>query len=111
MQKIVNSYFKFLDIEALDAKLNTVDFPFNKSLFWDCNICDIDLKQNSRYVIERVLTRGFTEDFYLLLKIYSPEEIKTAILKSKELDRKTVHFCSWFFNIPQSEMHVSSFYH
>lgn len=106
----MNSYFEFLDTETLDEKLKSGLFPFSRNLFWDSETTSIDLKKNQRYVIERVLTRGFTEDFYMLLKIYSSNEIKDALRKSKELDSKTINFCSDFFNIPKTEMNVSSFY-
>ena len=85
-------------------------FPFSKNLFWDCDITDIDLDHNKRYVIERVLTRGFRNDFETLLSLYHHEEIIDSEKKSKELDAKTAHFCSWYFNIPLTELHVSSFY-
>ncbi len=105
-----SDYFRFIDTQKLDKKAETEVFPFSTNLFWDSSINTIDLEKNQRYVIERVLTRGFTEDFYLLVKIYSSEQIKTALRKSKELDAKTVNFCSQYFNLPKSEMHVSSFY-
>jgi hypothetical protein len=103
-------YFNFLDTKKLEEKLLSKEFPFSQYLFWDTSIGNIDLEKNSRYVIERVLTRGFLEDFYLLIKIYSKEEIVVALKKSKELDPKTIDFCSYYFNLPKSEMHVSSFY-
>lgn len=107
----MHSYFDFIDCEALDNKIKSGIYPFNPNLFWDCNPDLIDFKKNQRYVIERVLTRGFIEDFYILLKIYTPDEIRNALRKSKELDPKTINFCSTFFNISKSEMNVSSFYH
>ena len=106
----MNTYFDFLDSVILDEKIKSGVFPFSRNLFWDCDPDLIDLKKNQRYVIERVLTRGFTEDFYILLKIYSTDEIKNALRKSKELDAKTLNFCCQFFNIPKNEMNVSSFY-
>ena len=106
----MNQYFKFIDTEALDKKLQLGIFPFRRHLFWDAAVEDIDMKKNKRYIIERVLTRGFLEDFYLLTKMYSTEEIQLALRKSKELDAKTVNFCSNYFNLPKSEMDVSSFY-
>lgn len=106
----MNSYFRFIDTAKADEKIRTMKFPFGQNLFWDSDIDSIDLKKNSRYVIERVIMRGFTEDFYILLKIYSTQEIQEALKKSKELDPKSVHFCSTYFNIPKSELHVSSYY-
>ena len=86
-------------------------FPFRQNLFWDNLIENIDLNKNNRYVIERVLVRGFTEDFYIPLKIYSPAIVKDALRKSKEMDAKTATFCSWYFNVPENKINVSSFYH
>ncbi|MEO8147477.1 MAG: hypothetical protein ABI723_07560 [Bacteroidia bacterium] len=103
-------YFKFIDTEKLEDRIKSGRFPFSQNLFWDYPLENIDLKQHQRYIIERVLTRGITDDFYMLLKIYSTKEIQDALRKSKELDPKTIHFCSWYFNLPKNEMHVSSFY-
>lgn len=107
----MNNYFRFIDTAKLDERIKSERFPFSEKLFWDSPIENIDIKKNQRYVIERVLTRGFTDDFYMLQKIYSTEEIKDALRNSKELDPKTVHFSSWYFKLPKNEMHVSSFYH
>jgi len=106
----MNQYFNFLDTKKLDEKLIGGEFPFSKYLFWDTAIGNIDLQKNKRYIIERVVSRGFLQDFYMLTKLYSKEEIKEALRKSRELDPKTINFCSYYFNIPKSEMHVSSFY-
>jgi hypothetical protein len=106
----MNQYFKFIDTKILDQKLTLDEFPFSQYLFWDTPVESIDKKRNKRYIVERVVTRGFLQDFYLLTKMYSAEEIKEALRKSKELDPKTVNFCSYYFNLPKSEMHVSSFY-
>jgi hypothetical protein len=106
----MDSYFHYLDTKELDKKATDGSFPFSQNLFWDTPIANINLQQHKRYIIERVLTRGFLQDFYLMLKIYSKEEIREAIFKSKELDPKTAHFCSEYFHIPKEQIHVSSFY-
>lgn len=105
------NYFQFTDTARLDALLASGNFPYTKNLFWDVTVSEIDFKKHKRYVIERVLTRGYTDDFYILLKMYSADEIKDALRKSKELDAKTQHFCSWYFKIDKSEMNAPSFYH
>lgn len=84
--------------------------PFSQHLFWDCHLADIDLQKNKVYVIERVVTRGQMNDFNLLLTLYPPEEIVMALTKTKALDAKTAHFCSWYFNIPPTQLYVSPFY-
>ena len=103
-------YFKYIDTVSLDKKLETGEFPFSKYLFWDTSIELIDREKNKRPIIERVLTRGFLEDFYTLIKMYSSEEIADAIKKSRVLDKKTANFCSLYFNIPLNEINASSYY-
>jgi hypothetical protein len=106
----MNNYFNFIDTGVLDKKLSTGQFPFSKYLFWDTPLYKIDVKLHKTYIIERVLTKGFLADIYLLLKIYSKAEIVTAIKSSKVLDKKTVNFCSHYFNVPLNELHASSYY-
>jgi hypothetical protein len=86
------------------------EFPFSKNLFWDVASESIDLTNHKRFVIERVLVRGNLIDFEKLIQIYSKDEIREAVRKSKELDPKTQHFCSWYFEIPAEELYASSFY-
>jgi hypothetical protein len=106
----MNNYFRLINTDQAEKKIASGNFPFRQNLFWDTEVENISLKNNSRYIIERVLTRGFLEDFYILTRLYSAEEIKDALRKSKELDAKTVHFCSHYFKIPLSEMYVSPYY-
>ncbi len=106
----MNNYFKLIETDALDTLLLKGTFPFSKYLFWDTEVENIDLAKNSRYVIERVLTRGQLRDFYLLTRIYNNDQIKAALIKSRELDAKTINFCSLYFNIPKNEMHVAPFH-
>jgi hypothetical protein len=103
-------YFNYIDTVSLDKKLETGDFPFSKYLFWDTPIELIDREKHKKSIVERVLTRGFLEDFYTLIKMYSKEEIIDAIKKSRVLDKKTANFCSLYFNIPLNEINASSYY-
>ena len=85
-------------------------FPFSSYLFWDAELTAIDLEKNKAYVIERVITRGHLTDFHKLITLYSRLEIVEAITRTRQLDPKTAHFCSWYFDIPTTQLHVSSFY-
>ena len=85
-------------------------FPFSSNLFWDHDLADIDLKNHRDYVITRVLTRGSLGDFETLLTLYKRNEIIDSIMKSRELDLKTAHFCSWYFKISPDQLHASPFY-
>ncbi len=85
-------------------------FPFSTYLFGDAELTTIDLEKNKAYVIERVIPRGHLTDFNKLITLYSLSDIVEAITLARQLDPKTAHFCSWYFNIPSTQLHVSSFY-
>jgi hypothetical protein len=103
-------YFDRLDIEKIHKRLHEDAFPFSQNLFWDYPLQNIDLKKHKRYVIERVMTRGFLADFYIILQLYSKIEIQEALKKSRELDKKTANFCEYYFDLPEKSLNVSSFY-
>jgi hypothetical protein len=75
----VFNYFTLIDTAAFQQKINSGQFPFSQFLLWDAEIKTIDIKVHQRYVIERVLTRGILEDFYVLTQLYTKEEIKKAL--------------------------------
>lgn len=106
----MNTYFSFINTEMLEKKLASVKFPFSKYLFWDTSPDMIDIQKHRKYIIERVLSKGFLSDFYLLINIYSNEEIISAIKSSRSLDKKTVNFCSNYFNVPLNELYASPYY-
>ena len=106
----MDTYFKFLPEHIINQKIQRGDFPFSQFLFWDTPVENINTEQHKNYIIERVISRGLLPDFYFLLKLYTTQEIKQALKKSKVLDKKTVNFCSHYFNIPVKEMYAAPYY-
>jgi hypothetical protein len=106
----MSSFFNLIDTNILDRKMKKEAFPFSKYLFWDSEVGDVDVKQHKKHIIERVLTRGSLKDIYILFKLYSNDELITAIKSSRILDKKTANFCSIYFNIPLNEINASSYY-
>jgi hypothetical protein len=74
---------------------------FSKTLFWDTNSSDLDLKNSKFYIIERVVTRGNHSDWKTMLSLYTKKEIKLNVIKIKSLDLKTLNFCSLYFDLPK----------
>jgi hypothetical protein len=106
----MSSFFKYIDTDLLDKKLETDKFPFSKYLFWDSEDGDMDIQKHKKHIIERVLTRGILKDIYILFKLYSNEELIASIKSSRVLDKKTASFCSQYFGIPLNEINASSYY-
>lgn len=60
---------------------------FRQTLFWDVDPKVIDPDKNARYIIERVLDFGNTEEARWLFQYYPKKEIKRVM----ELPRSQVH--------------------
>jgi hypothetical protein len=89
----------------------TVKESIDNRIFWDINPEKLDWQKNAQFIIERVLTRGFTKDVRLIFKIYSKQELKEAIIKSKSLDKKTANFMSNYLDISLKQIHVAPEYY
>ncbi len=70
------------------------------SLFWD--VAGLDPRQNERFIIERILAFGDEEDFHWAEDFYGAEKIKKALLRSRTLDKKSLSFWRYYFNIEKS---------
>ena len=81
----------------------------SKTLFWDVNIKDIDAEIHSLFIVERVLTRGTLDDFRALKDHYGVDKLKSIIVEIKNLDERTLSFCSVYFSIPKSEFRCYNF--
>ena len=87
----------------LDILENIDVLSFSPSLFWDTNQANLDLEQNARFIIERVLSRGKLSDWRKLYQLYGAERIKKEVLNIRYLDKVTLNFCSTFFGLPKSD--------
>ena len=75
---------------------------FNPALFWDAD--KISIHKHSGYIIARILNFGTPEDLKALRDIYSNNEIKDVVKKSRELLPLSANFWAIYFNIPKEEV-------
>jgi hypothetical protein len=85
----------------------TVGESFDKRIFWDVDPDKLDWQANTRFIIERVLTRGFANDVRLMFRTYSKEQITKAVMENRTLDKKTANFMGNYLNIPIEKIHVA----
>ena len=78
-----------------------MELQLRQSLFWDVDVQTIDLQKHRMSVIERVTQRGRWEEFKALLAYYGKDTVQDSLLKVRYLDKKTLAFCSTFFDIPK----------
>ncbi|MCU0288167.1 MAG: hypothetical protein MUF15_17450 [Acidobacteria bacterium] len=63
-----------------------------KSLFWDCDITQIDINVHREYIIERILEYGDNEPVKWMFETYPLREIKKVLQKSRALSKKSSNF-------------------
>jgi hypothetical protein len=65
----------------------TVDEAIDKRICWNVNPKKLDWGKNSRFIIERVLTRGGLSDVRYIFRAYTKIQLKDAVLNNKSLDK------------------------
>jgi hypothetical protein len=89
--------------------LTDVKNSLTQSLFWDVNFKEIDSQIHSLFITERVLTRGTIDDFRAIKSYYGVEKLKSIIVEIKNLDERTLSFCSAYFSISKTKFRCSNF--
>jgi hypothetical protein len=92
----------FTDNADFKIQKNMKD-KFNKALFWNTKLENIDLEKHARFVIERVLTRGLLSDWKVMKAYYGYDKIKSEVVNIRSMDKITLNFCSQYFNIPKTD--------
>ena len=75
----------------------------HSSLFWDTAANHIDIDRNSRFIIERVVSRGSLDDWKTILAFYGKDKVQKEVLLIRSLDPKSLAYLSVFFNISKSQ--------
>ena len=86
-------------------------FKLDKNLFWDINFDTIDFQHHRRFIISRILERGNWPDFKMLISFYGKEIVKREVMESRYLDKKTLRFCSFYFDIAEENFRCFKLMH
>lgn len=76
----------------------------NPSLLWEYDLSKFDYHEMRNVVVQRVVERGWPNDWYAALNLYGEEGMRDAIKSLPYLNDKDMHFVSLIFDIPLSEM-------
>lgn len=83
--------------------INKREPVFEKRIFWDVNVEQIDYDAKANFVIERVFERGDVEDIRQCRRYYGDEKVASALLNAKYLPLQTIHFASAIIDKPLTE--------
>jgi hypothetical protein len=87
----------------IEIGTNKDKMRLRKSLFWDVSPHLLDLDKNKKMILERVFSRGNIDEFSLVNRYYSREEIRETVKRIGTLDKKTLHFLSKVYQIQPGE--------
>lgn len=76
------------------------DFHFSTNLFWDVDASALDMEENKRFVIQRVLEYGILSDWEIIKNSYGINTIAEEMQKVRTLDGTSLSFISAITNIP-----------
>ncbi len=80
------------------------DAKLDLSLLWEYDLSRIDYEKMINVVVQRVVERGWPDDWYAILNLYGEDGVKDAIKNIPYLNSKNMNFVSVAFEIPLSEL-------
>lgn len=78
--------------------------PSFKDLFWDIDFSSLDVNKNKEFIIERVLDYGDISHFRKIKEIYSLDDVKSVLKKSKTISYKSANFYALILGVPRKEV-------
>ncbi len=87
-----------------DAFKDHSEAKINTSLLWEYDIAKFDYQLMRDVVVQRVIERGWPQDWYAMLNLYGVEGVTAAIKNIPYLNDKDMNFVSRQFDIPLSTM-------
>lgn len=75
-------------------------FAFEKKLFWDVNIKELDYRIHRQFIVDRILNYGDEQDYHALKKIYDSKALISAARNGHYINQKNIHFWGLVFRIP-----------
>ena len=74
-----------------------------KTIFWDVDLRKLDFRKHKKFIIERILQYGDLEDYHLAIAKFGAKEIKKNLLKSGGLNKKSLFFWNFIYNIKEKQ--------
>ena len=84
--------------------LSTGRKEYRPSLFWDIDMTQWDDEKMKRLIIQRVVERGWPDDWCIMIDRYGISEIRKTLKEIPYLNNIDMRFAGIVFNIPQKQM-------
>lgn len=87
-----------------DDYKNFPDAALNPKLLWEYQLSEFNYQDMRNLVVQRVIERGWPNDWYFILNYYGIDGVKEAIKTIAYLNDKDLNFVSHQFDIPLASM-------
>ena len=77
---------------------------FLKTYFWDTDFKEIDPKENSVYILKRILNYGDEKAVHWMLDNFKKSEIKNALSDFRGYSRKSANYWALVLEAPRKEV-------
>jgi hypothetical protein len=79
------------------------DAKINPSLLWEYDLQKVDYAAMRNLVVQRVIERGWPQDWYAMLNLYGVYGVKSAMKELPYLNEKDLNFVSHQFDLPLTD--------
>lgn len=76
----------------------------NPVLLWEYNLVGFDYLAMRKVVVQRVIERGWPDDFQAIFNLYGMDGVIETIKEIKYLNKKDLNFVHIVFNIPLKQL-------
>lgn len=83
---------------------NHAEAKLNPNLFWEYDMRSFDFNQHATLVVERVVERGASSDFYAIFNLFGEERVYDIIKRLPCLSQRELEFVKNVFHIPYEEL-------
>jgi hypothetical protein len=103
-KKVVHKYlgssddFKASQLASIEKETSNIPERFN-SLFWDTELANIHIRENARYIIERILEFGDIDALEWMQRVYPVQKIIHALYLSRVISDKSRNFWALWFGV------------
>lgn len=77
---------------------------FLKNYFWDTNFKEIDQKENSVYILKRILNYGDERAVNWMFDSFKKSEIKNALSNFRGYSQKSANYWALVLDLPRKEV-------
>lgn len=76
----------------------------NPTLLWEYNLVDFDYQAMRKQVVQRVVERGWPDDFQAIFNLYGIDNVVETIKEIKYLNKVDMNFVHIVFQIPLKQL-------